>query len=109
MTKTKRALLWMEQGKPFKDMAADLGMTPKECRTLVNNLLGWGYIQSVPIAYQLTEKGQERASHVPKSTPKTLAHQRMRRQMDKPESTEKMVARVMRMPNNFVFSQGAQL
>jgi DNA-binding IclR family transcriptional regulator len=109
MTKTKRALIWMEQGKPFKDMAADLGMTQKECRTLINNLMAWGYIQSVPIAYELTEKGQERSQYVPKSKPKTLAHQRMRHQMDKPEDTEKMVARARRMPNNFVFSQGAQV
>ena len=109
MTKTKRALLWMQEGKPFKDMAADLGMTEKECRTLVNNMMGWGYIQAVPLAYALTEKGKERSQHVPKSKPKTLEYQRMRSQMDKPESTEKMVARAKRMPNNFAFHQGAQV
>jgi predicted transcriptional regulator len=90
-------------------MAEDLGLTQTECRYLLNNLLKAGYIQPVPLAYELTEKGHERAKYVPKSSPQTLAHQRMLRSMDKPEDTDKMVARAKRMPNNFAFHQGAQL
>jgi len=109
MTKVKKALAWIALGRPRSTMAADLGMTETECRYLLNNMLKAGYIQPLPLAYELTEKGQERSAYVPSSSAQARAYQRRLYRMNNPEDTEKMIARVLRNPINSVFAQGAQL
>lgn len=109
MTKTKKALLWLAEGKPRKDMEADLGLTAEECRQLINNMRKSGYIEP---AYQLTEKGQQRSQHVPKTPPEILEAQRQFYRMDRPQSAQKAVAHAKRSQPNSVFAlasfQGAQ-
>jgi predicted transcriptional regulator len=110
MTKTKQALAWIALGRPRSTMGADLGLTPMECKQLIGYLMKFGYIRSIPVpTYELTERGQERAAYVPTSSAQARAHQRMLRRMDKPESTDKMVAKARRSQPNSVFNLGAQL
>lgn len=104
MTKTKRALEWIAQGRPRKDMEADLGLTAKECRILIKNMRRSGYIEP---AYQLTDKGEQRNQHTPKTDAEVLAAQREFYRLGKPESTEKMIVRAVRSQPNSVFAMGA--
>lgn len=105
MTKTKQGLAWIAKGSLRKDMEAELGLTREECRQLIQHLRRSGYIEQ---AYTLTEKGQQRMEFVPKSDPKALARWRDHYRRTKPETAEKMVARVERSPLNSVFALGAQ-
>ena len=111
-TKTKQALAWIAQGKPYKEMAADLGLTNAQCSQLIDNLRTRGYIQTVPISYQLTDKGRERHEHVPKSPPEVLERQRMhyhKRMARQNVSPEKIVAYAKRSLPNSVFALGESL
>lgn len=109
MTKTKQALAWIAQGKPYKQMAADLGLTQKELSMLMTNLRNRGYIEIVPVTYRLTEKGKERNEFVPKTPPEILAlHRRIYRMTVEHESSEKIVAHARRSQPNSVFKLGAQ-
>lgn len=107
MTKTKQALAWIALGKPYKEMAHDLGLTPSQCSQLIDNLRVHGYIETVPATYQLTEKGRARHDHVPKTNPKILErqrrnyHNRMARQEVSPE---KIVDYAKRSQPNSVFA-----
>lgn len=82
-------------------------MTETECRYLLNNLMKAGYIQPLPLAYELTEKGHERTAYVPSTSAQARAHQRMLYRLNKPEDTEKMVAKTRRSQPNSVFNLGA--
>lgn len=111
MTKTKKALLWLTEGRPRKYMEADLGLTAEECRQLINHLRKSGYIEP---AYQLTEKGHERSQFVPKTPPEVLAMQRKSQRRayvedrpNSPESIKRMVSTAKLSQPNSVFALGA--
>lgn len=102
-TKTKKALAWIAEGKPRKDMETDLGLSADERRMLMNSLLKHGYVEP---AYVLTEKGRQRVEHMPKSDPKRLAYWRDHYYRSKPATAEQTVDRAKRIPNS-VFALGA--
>lgn len=107
MTKTKQALAWIALGKPYKTMAAELGLTTKELSILMTNLRNRGYIEIVPVTYRLTKKGQERKDYVPKTPPEILElHRRIYRMTAEHESSAKVVARARRSQPNSVFNLG---
>ena len=106
-TKTKQALAWIALGKPYKEMAKDLGLTQPQCSQLIENLRKHGYIRTVPATYQLTDKGRARHEHVPKTPPKILERRRMnyhKRLARQEISPEKIVAYAKRSQPNSVFN-----
>jgi DNA-binding MarR family transcriptional regulator len=106
-TKTKQALAWIALGKPYKEMAKDLGLTQSQCSQLIDNLRVHGYIETVPATYQLTDKGRARHEHVPKTDPKILERQRRnyhKRLARQEVSPEKIVAFAKRSQPNSVFN-----
>lgn len=111
MTKTKKALLWLAQGKPRKDMEADLGLTTRQCTNLIDHLRVSGYIEPLPLTYSLTEKGKKRAEHAPKTKEKVLEvqreYQRKRYWKDRKEPTQNSVSHAVRTQPNSVFALGS--
>lgn len=103
-SKTKRALAWLAEGHMRKDMAVELGLTGEECRQLISNMQRSGYIAK---AYVLTDKGQQRAEHIPKSDPKELAQWRDYYYRTKPLTADKSVELAKRSVPNSVFALGA--
>lgn len=81
MTKTKQVLARLSEGpKTFKDIVDGLEMDETEMRRMIGYLQKRGYIETVPLTYQLTNDGMKRHKFTPKSSPKKIAQVHKRNQ-----------------------------
>lgn len=111
MTKTKLVLARLVEGtKTFSDIKEALELSELEARRLVAHLQKYGYIETVPQVYQVTQRGIERHKHTPKNSPRKLAQVHKRNQAVRArrnEPAEGMVALSIKTNPNSVFSLGA--
>jgi len=102
MTKAKRALAVLSSGnKTVQQLKEELGIDGAEYRALVEYLQMRGYIETIPLSYQLTSDGWKRHEFKPKSSPAKIAQVHKRNQAVRAKAKQ-----ASQIPNS-VFQLGA--
>ena len=74
MTKTKKVLSCLiEGGKTYSDIRDEVGLSETDLRRVIGYLQKRGYIETIPLSYELTQYGKARHEYKPKSSPKKIA------------------------------------
>lgn len=104
MTKTKQVLARLSEGpRTFKDIWEGLEMDETEMRRIIGYLQKRGYIETVPLTYQLTGDGMKRHKFKPKTSPEKIAKSHKRNQAIR--AKEKLdIATVRHRQPNSVFA-----
>jgi DNA-binding IclR family transcriptional regulator len=105
-TKTKTVLARLAEGpKTFKDIVDGLDMDETDMRRLIGYLQKRGYIETVPLTYQLTSAGEKRHAFKPKSSPQKIARVHARNQAIRARERMDIASVSHRQPNS-VFALG---
>ena len=100
-TKTKQVLARLSEGpKTFKDITDGLEMDENDMRRLIGYLQKRGYIETVPLAYQLTSAGEKRHKFKPKTPAKKIAQSHKRNQAIRARERMDIASVSDRQPNS---------
>lgn len=110
MTKAKRALAVLSSGnKTVQQLKDEMGIDGAEYRALIEYLQMRGYIETIPLSYQLTPEGVKRHNFKPKSSPQKIAQVHKRNQAVRAKAKqESQISNAIHSQPNSVFALGSQ-
>jgi len=100
-TKTKQVLASLSEGpKTFKDIIDGLDLDETEMRRMIGYLQKRGYIETVPLTYQLTTAGEKRHKFKPKTPARKIAQSHQRNQAMRSKERMDLASVATRQPNS---------